>query len=166
MRRKLEAVNDALRPDAWFFDFFFGRTPPTNPLDAVAWAIAYIGGNTTEPTACPLRTNPPLSPVSPRRGHGGRRRLDLKRAEIDRLHRRGFPVVMHISNDPQLAPPVLLLHGRERHRVPSTGTAPARARWIGERAADRDSMELPVHVPGVLPRCLLWHTTTRRATAT
>ena len=164
MRRKLEAVNDALRPDAWFFDFFFDAytTGYANPLDAaVAWAHdhhEYIGGNTTGDDSVPRSDYAALSPVS----HAGMvadGELDLKRAEIDRLHRRGFPVVMHINNDPQLAPTTESCYFMGESGIARFDWDRARrARWIGERAADQDSWNFRFMYPVFFPECPLWHT--------
>ncbi len=164
MRRKLEAVNDALRPDAWFFDFFFDayRNGYANPLDAaVAWAHdhrQYVGGNTTRDDNVPRSDFAALSPVS----HAGMvadGELDLKRDEIDRLHRRGFPVLMHINNDPHFAPTTESCYFMGESGIARFDWDRARrARWITERAADQESWNFRFMYPVFFPECPIWHT--------
>lgn len=164
LRRRLETVDDAVRPDAWFFDFFYDAYTSgyRNPLDqAVDWAHEhrqYIGGNTTQSDSVPRSDFAALSPVS----HAGMvadGELDLKRDDIQRLHARGFAVLMHINNDPQFAPTT-----ESCYFMGESGIArydwgyDRRARWVGERARDQADWHFRFMYPVFFPECPIWHT--------
>lgn len=161
--RKMEAINDAVHPDAWFFDFYYDAyiNGYRNPLDrAVGWAHdhrQYIGGNTTRDDNVPHSDFAALSPVS----HAGMMadgELDLKRDEIQRLHARGYPVLMHINNDPQFAPTTescyfMGLSGIARYDWDYA----RRVRWITERVHDQSDWHFHFMYPVFFPECPLRH---------
>ena len=163
MRNKMRAVDEALGPDAWFFDFFYSAYTHgfRNPLDAsVEWAHEhrqYIGGNTTGDQSVPRSDFAALSPVS----HAGMvadGTLDLKRDEILRLHQRGFPVLMHINNDPHFAPTT-----ESCYFMGASGIARfdwgyhRRVQWITERARDQSDWHFHFMYPVYFPECPIWH---------
>lgn len=164
LRRKMESLTEAVHPDAWFFDFFYSAYLDgyRNPLDeGVAWAHEhrqYIGGNTTGDDSVPRSDFAALSPVS----HAGMvadGELDLKREEIQRLHGRGFPVLMHINNDPQFAPTTescYFMGASGRARL--DWSHDRRVRWITERAGDQEAWHFRFMYPVFFPECPIWHT--------
>lgn len=164
LRRKMEALTDAVRPDAWFFDFFYSayRDGFRNPLDqGIAWAHEhrqYVGGNTTGDDSVPRSDFAALSPVS----HAGMvadGELDLKRDEIQRLHDRGFPVLMHINNDPHFAPTTESCYFMGASGIPRFDWShDRRVRWIGERARDQEGWHFRFMYPVFFPECPIWHT--------
>lgn len=152
----------ALHPDAWFFDFYYSAYTHgyRNPLDqAVEWSHdnrQYIGGNTTGDDNVPRSDFAALSPVS----HAGMvadGTLDLKRDEILRLHRRGFPVLMHINNDPHFAPTTESCYFMGVSNTRHDWGYNRRVEWITERVRDQSEWHFHFMYPVFFPECPIWH---------
>lgn len=161
MRDQMQRIEDAVHPDAWFFDFYYEAYAGMYraPLAAaVTWAHAhreYIGGNTMGANHVPDSDFEALSPVS-RAGRVADGDLDLRQDDIARLHDRGVPVLLHINNDPQFAPTTESCYFMGRSGIERYDWGyNRRVQWITSRAEDQSSWHFHFMYPVFFPECPL-----------